>query len=104
MSSYAIIHRSGYDGHHLFRDLSNGRLVICDHSNDNEYGDPGDPEGGDDGLHYVDFTRPLTVYSGTQKPPVYSLPMVNADGDPSNCLSQLVEVHRIEAIEKRRFG
>lgn len=100
MSSYAILYRSGQDGHHLFRDLSNERLVICDHSNDNKFGDPGDPEGGDDGLLYVDFTRPVEVY----KPGIYSIPMVNADGEPSNCLGKLVEVHRIEAIEKRRFS
>lgn len=102
--SYAILYRSGDSGHHIYRDLSDGRLVIADHSNDNEYGDPGGPEGTDDGVLYVDFTRPLTVCEGTQTPAVYSLPLVKENGRESDCLSQLAEVHRIEAIEKRRFS
>jgi hypothetical protein len=98
--NYELIYRSGYDGHHLFRNKFNGRLVIADHSNDNLIGDPGNPEGTDDGLLYVDFNRPVEVY----KPGIYSIPMVNADGGQSNCLGKLVEIHRIEDIEERRFS
>jgi len=97
--SYELIYRSDYNGHHLFR-KSNGRLVIADHSNDDQNGHPDGPEGCDDGLLYVDFNRPVRVY----KPDLYSIPLISPDGNECNCIGRLVEIHRIEAIEERRFS
>lgn len=103
MSSYAILYRSGDDGHHLYRDLSNERLVISDHSNDNQYGDAGGPEGCDDGVLYVDWSRPVEFYKVLLQHRVYVLPLINSDGKKSTCLSRLEEVHRLEVLEDRRF-
>ncbi len=103
--SYELIYRSGYEGHHLYRDTSNGQVVIADHSNDDECGESGGPEGTDDGVLYVDFTRPVTLHWGTSTPDVYAIPVIGDRARKGLCvLGSLAEVHRIEVLEKRRFS
>lgn len=69
------------DGHHFFVD-SKGSLIIADHSIDGH--EPLSPKNADDGILYVDFTRPLqkSEYG-------YYMPLLDSKGKSTYTVSSV---------------
>jgi hypothetical protein len=102
--SFTLLFRSGFEGHHIYEDDEDGRLVIADHSADDDVGWPKGPEHTDDGPLFVDFDRPVAKARFLSSVPTYVIPARKPNGEAVSFCGRLDEVHRLERYAKRRFG
>ena len=101
MTSYRLLHNDR-TGHNVWREVPSGRFVISDHSADvsGDWRRPGDPRDTDDGVLYVDFTRPLR----TRNASCLRVPLLTSNWVEVTADVRFDIVRKIERLSARKFG